>query len=126
MPVGVNQQVLGHAQQPVLWRVKLCACRQRNEQTYKHFMAQVPGRFAISKMFREETHDILMVQGIEFFGRVCVHIHLSVHLFHLSVVIDVSPQCISTRYAGANHSCTQNGGPIMMSSATLCVPLTYG
>src|SRR5437588_2175626 len=67
-------------------------------------MAQVPGGFSISKMLRKETHDLLMVQGIEFFGRVWVNIHQSVHLFHSSLVIYVSPRCISTPHAGSNHS----------------------
>src|SRR5260221_11933246 len=105
MAVGVNQQVLGHTQQPVLWSVEPCAGCQRNEQTYKHFMAQVPGSFSISKMLRKETHDILMVQGIKLLSGICVIIHQSVHLFHSSEVIDVSPCSISTLPATANHSC---------------------
>src|SRR5258708_1033634 len=103
MTVGIDQQVLGNTHEPSLWMFQAFASCQRQEETQKHFMAEVPGSFSISKMIRKETHDIFVIQGIERLDRVCESIYHPLHLLHFSVLIDVLPWLIST----SNQSAVQ-------------------
>jgi len=43
-------------------------------------MAEIPGSFSISKMLRKETHDIPVIQDIQFLDRIGESIHHPVHL----------------------------------------------
>src|SRR5947209_3718418 len=65
-------------------------------------MAEIPGRFSISKMLCKETHDILVIQGIQLFDSIGERIHDPIHLLHFYMVIDVSPPCISTSHQAVN------------------------
>src|SRR5258708_33317982 len=79
-----------------MWMCQLRARCERQQKTHKHFVAQVPRAFAISKMFCKEPHDILVIQGIQLLDRVCECIHHPVHLLRFYAVIDVWPWFIST------------------------------
>src|SRR2546423_7132398 len=65
-------------------------------------MAEIPGRFSICKMLRKETHDILVIQGIQLFDSIGERIHDPIHLLYFYMVIDVSSHCISTPHHAVN------------------------
>src|SRR5438067_7800479 len=66
-------------------------------------MAEIPGRFSIRKMLCKETHDILVIQGIQLFDSIGERIHDPIHLLHFYMIIDVSPRCISTSHQAVNY-----------------------
>src|SRR5215470_14956300 len=96
MTVGIDQQVLGNAHEPALWLFQACARCECQQESQKHFMAEIPGSFSISKMIRKETYDIFVIQGIERLDRVSEGIYQLFHLLYFSVLIDVLPWLIST------------------------------